>query len=214
MKTSLVVALVVLATGAGLGAAIAARGPQSARGATLTAVPATAGAVELLDAIPFALDEPFVHEWRAEKPLATAGWLLKLRVDPELAVPRQTFEPVLYVGSETAERCLPEIALVPAVEGGLAPVEQGLLVVLVPAPLGADGRVDLDLESAPIWFGSLELPERVDAARIAAELAAGRASGAGKARRVAGLDLGAAAERTVRARTRAELEPYVADLYR
>jgi hypothetical protein len=205
MKTSLVIGLVVLATGGAIGTVVASRGAQQSGGARLAAVPASASDVELLAAVPFAVDEPFVHEWRAEKPLVSSGYLLKLRVDPELSRPRATYEPVLYVGAETAERCLPEPAL--------ALAEQGILVVLVPAPLDAEGRVALDLAAAPVWFGSLELPERVDAARIGAELAAARARGAGPARPSPQLDLRAAAG-TVHARTRLELEAYVLDLLR
>jgi len=154
------------------------------------------GAIEILDARPFAVDEPFVHEWRAEKPLMSAGYLLALQVDPDLARPRQTYEPVLYVGEQTAERCN-------------APEVGGVLVVVVPAPLDAAGRVALDLDTAPIWFGSLELPERVDAARITRELAAARAAGIGAARRRVELRTGA--EDTIHAPTRWELQSYVDD---
>jgi hypothetical protein len=185
---------------------VASRAPQQAGPVTLAAVPVTTADIELLAAVPFAVDEPFVHEWRAEKPLVASGYLLQLRVDPELSRPRQTYEPVLYVGTQTAERCLPEPAL--------ALAEQGILVVLVPAPLDAGGRVALDLDTAPIWFGSLELPERVDAARIAAELAAARARGAGPARRHPTAEVRTAAADVVRARTRMELEAYVLDLLR
>lgn len=154
------------------------------------------GGLELLEAVPFVLDEPFVHEWRAEKPLARAGYLLALRADADLARTRETFEPVLYVGDQTAERC--------------HPVTGDTLVVLVPAELGADGRIALEPESVPIWFGTLELPERVDAARIAAERALAEARGLGPAAR--GPRVRVATDEAVRARTRWELEPYLADL--
>jgi hypothetical protein len=157
------------------------------------------GALELLAAHAFVVDEPFVHEWRAEKPLVSAGYLLVLRTDPALARTRETYEPVLYVGAETAERCN-------------LPVLGDVLVVLVPAPLDATGRVALDLDRAPIWFGSLELPERVDSGRIARELAAARARGIGPARKDPQAELRTAAGEALHARTRWELQPYVEDL--
>jgi hypothetical protein len=209
MKISRVPALIglsVLATGGVIGTVVASRGPQQAGPVTLAAVPVTTADIELLAAVPFALDEPFVHEWRAEKPLVASGYLLQLRVDPELSRPRQTYEPVLYVGAQTAERCLPEPAL--------ALADQGILVVLVPAPLDGEGRVALDLDTAPVWFGSLELPERVDAARITAELAAARARGVGPAQRHPRAEVRTAAADVVRVRTRMELEAYVLDLLR
>ena len=156
------------------------------------------GGLELLEAVPFVLDEPFVHEWRAEKPLARAGFLLALRADADLARTRETFEPVLYVGDQTAERC--------------HPVTDDTLVVLVPAPLGADGRVALELDSTPIWFGTLELPERVDAARIAHERALAEAHGLGAPARGPQVRTRFAPDQAVRARTRWELEPYLEDL--
>ncbi len=157
------------------------------------------GAVEILAAHAFVVDEPFVHEWRAEKPSVSAGYLLVLAVEPELARPRQTYEPVLYVGQQTAERCN-------------APPEGGRLVVLVPAPLDGEGRVALDLATTPIWFGSLELPERVDAGRIAQELELARQHGIGPARRGAGVKTASTAREAIRVRTRYELEPYIEDL--
>src|SRR5262245_437988 len=192
----LVPALALLATaGVLIGRGIASRQGSARTAAPLGALPTAA--IEILDARPFAVDEPFVHEWRAEKPLANAGYLIALQVDPELARPRQTYEPVLYVGEQTAERCN-------------APETGGVLIVLVPAPLDSSGRVALDLDTAPIWFGSLELPERVDAARIAREVAAARAAGIGPARKaVAPLRTGAGD--TIHARTRWELDPYIED---
>jgi hypothetical protein len=157
------------------------------------------GGVELLEAVPFVLEEPFVHEYRAEKPLATAGYLLALRADPELARTRETFEPVLYVGHETAERCH-------------APITGANLIALVPAPLGADGGPDLDLDSALIWFGGLELPERVDAARVARELELARARGLGPATRSPRVRTRFVAGDAVRVTSRLGLEPYVQDL--
>jgi hypothetical protein len=157
-----------------------------------------AGAIEVVEAQPFVVDQPFVHEWRKEKPLVSAGYLLVLKVAPDLARPRQTYEPVLYAGEQTAERCN-------------FPENGAYLVVLVPAPADASGRVQLDLERTPIWFGSLELPERVDASRIAAEVASARAQGVRPARPGANARLRSTPAETLRVNAREDLNPYLAD---
>jgi hypothetical protein len=80
--------------------------------------------------------------------LVKSGVILVLKVDPALVHPRQVAEPVLYVGNHTAQR----------MNFGH---ESGYVVALVPG--------DIDLTQAPIWFGTPELPERVDAAMAQAE---------------------------------------------
>jgi len=122
------------------------------------------GGVTLIAARPFTLDVPYAHDWRAERPTVQAGMLLVLGVDPDLVHPRQGYEPVLYVGGQTAER----------VNAGH---ESGHLIAIVPAPLDASGQVALDLAAAPIFFGAPALPEQVDAAIVAKELAAAKARG-------------------------------------
>jgi hypothetical protein len=104
----------------------------------------------------FELEESYTHFWREEAPGVRSGYILVLRVDPELARPRNSLMNVLYVGRQTAER----------VNHGYP---SGRLVVLVPDLATANGVVPVDLESGPIWFGTPDLPERVDAARIEAE---------------------------------------------
>ncbi len=64
--------------------------------------------------------------------------------------------PVLCVGDHTAERWN---------SGG----PSGQIIVTVPCELDSEGQPVLDLSSAPVWFASKELPERVDAAWIAGE---------------------------------------------
>ena len=190
---SLALLAILVAAGVLIGHGLASRQREALSHAPPGDLPS--GEIEILAAQPFVLDEPFVHEWRVEKPLVSAGYLLALKVDPDLARPRQTYEAVLYVGEQTAERCN-------------APEEGGVLIVVVPAPLDAQGRVALDVGRTPIWFGSLELPERVGAARIAQELAIARAAGIGAAR--TSLDLRTAGD-AIHARTRWELQPYVED---
>src|SRR6266852_7796385 len=111
---------------------------------------------DIVFAQPFRLDKPYAHTWRKEQPLVSSGYLLVLAVDPEFVHPRQTAEPVLYVGDQTAER----------VNAGDV---SGRLVVIVPSPLNARGEIALDLSKALIWFGTPELPERIDAAQVNAE---------------------------------------------
>ena len=119
---------------------------------------------DLVYARPFTLEQPYHHAWRAERPLVDQGWLLVLSADPSLLVPRETAEPVLYVGDQTAERFN---------KGHL----DGALVVIVPAERAADGLPLLELVGTPVWFGTPELPESVDAAAVARE--AERAARAG-----------------------------------
>jgi hypothetical protein len=124
--------------------------------------------VELVAARPFKLDAPATHWWRAEQPKYDAGYVLVLKVDPVLVHPRQTAEPVLYVGAETAER----------VNLGH---ESGYVIAIVPTAKDGSGQPVLDLGAMPIFFGTAELPERIDAARAASELAAAQRNGVGPA---------------------------------
>ncbi len=119
--------------------------------------PATPVAVENVVSIqPFELEAPAKHLWRVEQPMVTSGYLLVLKVDPALVVPRQVAEPVLYVGHQTAER----------VNVGS---ESGHVIAILPAQIDPEKPDYLDLSEQLFWFGSPELPERVDAKRIAAE---------------------------------------------
>lgn len=112
--------------------------------------------VELIEAYPFTLEEPATHWWRMEQPAYTSGTLLVLAVDKDAVHPRQTYEPVLFVGAETAER----------VNQGH---ESGFVIAIVPSTV--------DLNTAPIFFGTPALPEELDQAACRAELAAARALG-------------------------------------
>jgi hypothetical protein len=114
---------------------------------------------DILFAQAFRLDKPYTHAWRKEQPQVSAGYVLVLAVDPEFVRPQQVAEPVLYVGDQTAER----------INAGEV---SGRLVVLVPSSANSRGEVVLDLNKALIWFGSPELPERVDAVQVNAETSA------------------------------------------
>ena len=106
MPTSrlLLFAALTLAAGALLiGAVTGALGPQEPQLREVSPK-LRASPVEVLEARSFVLDEPFVSWWRAERPTVRSGVLLVLRTDPELVRARQSAEPVLYVGDQTAER--------------------------------------------------------------------------------------------------------------
>lgn len=98
----------------------------------------------LLYARPFTLEEPYRYLYVKEQPEITSGYILVLEVDTRLAQPRQTDMPVLFVGSRPAEL---------ASSGS----ESGRVIVLVPG--------DTNLADSPLFYGSMELPERIDRAR-------------------------------------------------
>lgn len=126
-------------------------------------IPATPSAVQdIVFAQPFTLDQGEVSTWRADKPMVTSGYIIVLKVNPDLVYPRQTAEPVLYVGDTTAER-----------------MNVGYRSGHVVAVVGADitGNAAMDLSKVKIWFGTPELPERVDPTRIAQESALADAAG-------------------------------------
>lgn len=126
-------------------------------------IPATPSAVQdIVFAQPFVLEQGEATTWRAEKPVVSSGYILVLKVNPDLVYPRQTAEPVLYVGDTTAER-----------------MNVGYRSGYVVAVVGADvtGEQAMDLSKVKIWFGTPELPERVDANRVAQESALADAAG-------------------------------------
>jgi hypothetical protein len=113
------------------------------------AIPQTPAAVdELVSIRPFTLENGFEFRWSAEKPLVESGYILVIKVNPDLVYPRQIEEPVLYVGNQTAQR----------INFGH---ESGYVVALVPG--------EVDFTTAPIWFGTPALPERVDSNRAQTE---------------------------------------------
>ncbi len=117
----------------------------------LAAPPMPATPVPVDDVVyarPFRLDQSFRFDWRKEEMFVSEGTILVLRAKPELLVPHETPDPVLYVGNQTAKRLN---------RGD----QSGYLVVLVPGAV--------DLANDPAWFGAPTFPSQVDAARIAAE---------------------------------------------
>ena len=121
---------------------------------TVPQTPAPVGA--LLVAQPFELEAGFRYDWRAERPLVTSGHLIVLSVEPDLVYPRQTAEPILYVGDQTAMRL--NVAY-----------PSGRVLALVPG--------DLPTSGTRIWFGTPGLPEQVDARQVDAERRLAEAAG-------------------------------------
>jgi hypothetical protein len=121
-------------------------------------VPSTPAPIdEIISITPFTLEESYTHHWRAERPEVRTGYVLVLKVDPDLVYPRQSAEPVLFVGGQTAER----------INIGH---ESGHVIAIVPAVHDDPTDPDyLNLETAMIWFGTPQLPEQVDQATIERE---------------------------------------------
>lgn len=109
-----------------------------------------AAVVDVVHIQPFILKEGYNHDWRQERPFVQSGTLVVFSVNPDYVYPRNAAEPVLYAGSQTAQR----------LNHGY---ESGYVVAIIP------GEVDLARE--PAWFGSRELPERVNAETITLERA-------------------------------------------
>ena len=128
----------------------------------LPPVPATPCAPIAIVAVqPFTIAQPYRHRFRKDGAEFTGGHLLLVRADAGSVQARQVAEPVLCIGSQTAERLWSDPA-------------QGLIVAIVPAwtERAADGTERPGDPSTDLaWFASPELPERVDAAWIAAERA-------------------------------------------
>lgn len=114
------------------------------------------GPVRALDvAVPFELEQPYTHFWRAEQPSYTRGWIVVLEVDPALVHVTERAQPVLCAGVETLER----------VNHGEV---SGRVVAIVPQVRGGFGD---SLEGQPFWFASPALPESLTLGELRGELA-------------------------------------------
>lgn len=105
---------------------------------------------------PFRLEKSFEYDWRRDHPEVRSGLLVVFKVDPDLVMPRNVLEPVLYAGNQTVQR----------LNHGY---ESGFVIGIIP------GRIDLSKE--PVWFGTPALPERIDAKMIAKERTMAERSG-------------------------------------
>jgi hypothetical protein len=120
-------------------------------------VPATpAGVIDILEIQPFRLKVGYQYDWLESRPFVSDGLLVVLRVDPNQVVPRNAAEPVLYAGDGTVQRLN---------QGN----GSGYVIGIIPG--------QIDLASAPIWFGRPELPERVTPAVIKEERALADSAG-------------------------------------
>ncbi len=95
---------------------------------------------------PFRLEQSFKYDWRIDLSDVNSGLLVVIKVDPSLVTPRNELEPVLYAGNQTVQR----------LNHGH---ESGFVIGIIPE--------QIDLSNEPIWFGTPDLPERIDAEMIA-----------------------------------------------
>jgi len=105
---------------------------------------------------PFTLETPYTSTWSKEKTTVSAGVLLVVEVDPTYVVTHDALQPVLYAGDSIVER----------LNQGYP---SGRVIGIVPG--------SIDLNSAPVWFGSPELPERVTTSMIKSERARAESAG-------------------------------------
>lgn len=118
---------------------------------------ATPGVLRLVAAAPFALQKPYDHVWRVEAPQVWSGWLVALEADPALCAPRQTAEPVLVAGLQTAAR----------VNHGTL----GRVVAVLPCDERLAGAPCAEL-ARTWWWTAPALPEQLDEAALLAARAA------------------------------------------
>ncbi|MCA9568370.1 MAG: hypothetical protein KC656_11030 [Myxococcales bacterium] len=107
------------------------------------------GVQEVRWARPFRLERALMYRHTPEPRAIREGWILELLVDPARMVPHPIATPTLFVDTTVAVRTA---------------WRTPCAVVWVPG--------DVDPARATVFFGSTELPERIDATRAAAELSA------------------------------------------
>jgi hypothetical protein len=103
----------------------------------------------ILHARRFTLATPYINNWSKERARVSTGVLVVVEVDPAYVDPRDAvINPVLYAGN---------VAVIRLNQGD----QSGRVVGIIPG--------DVDLTTAPIWFGSPELPERITPAVVRSE---------------------------------------------
>ena len=117
------------------------------------ALEAAPGVLRLVAAAPFTLQKPYDHVWRLETPQVWSGWLVALEADPALCAPRQTAEPVLVAGLQTAAR----------VNHGVL----GRVVAVLPCDERLAGAPCAELARS-WWWSAPALPEQLDEAALEA----------------------------------------------
>lgn len=111
---------------------------------------------DLVYARPFALSQGYRWSTVDDEPETDVGYIVVLRVDPKLVVPRNSLSPILYAGDRMLQ----------ALNFGHT---SGHVIGLVP------GQVDLS--ETPFWFGSPTTPGRVTPQLIRAEQGRARKAG-------------------------------------
>lgn len=106
---------------------------------------------------PFELQQPHPYRYFAEETSITTGWLVQLTVESWTMFPRQVGVPNVWVGDRIAGRT----QWSRDTEGTFC------AVVWVPG--------DVELTSAPVFFGTTELAERLDEPRRQQVVAAAKA---------------------------------------
>lgn len=158
MKRSWSIGLSLCATAA-LGLVALERVSGGTNGAPVRAGRMSAAEVPgLVLAVPFELEQPYVHDWRVERPNVRSGWLVVLDVDPEKVRPTELAQPVLCAGDETLERY----------HHGY---ESGRVVALLPAEGVFRSGAAAELAARMFFFAAPQLPEQIDAHVIASERA-------------------------------------------
>jgi hypothetical protein len=111
--------------------------------------PTPAPVKNILFAQSFTLATPYINNWSKERARVSTGILVVVEVDPAYVDPRDAaMNPVLYAG---------DVAVIPLNHGN----RSGRVIGIIPG--------DVDLTTAPIWFGSPELPERITPSVVRSE---------------------------------------------
>jgi hypothetical protein len=112
--------------------------------------------IDIVHIQPFQLKQSFKYDWRRDRPDVRFGLLVVFKVAPDLVMPKNALEPVLYAGNQTVQR----------LNHGH---ESGFVIGIIPE--------QIDLSKEPVWFGTPALPERIDAEMIAKERAKAERAG-------------------------------------
>lgn len=154
----------------------------------LPALPETPASIEsIVAARPFTVQQAWSSDWSADRPSVVGGWVVVVRVKHELAVPRQTQEPILFAGAMVAERLVSDpasnliVAIIPATSATEA--VPGLAARSAPTTPNSERSSSTDagveagepvtvrpLHETPFWFGTPGLPEQVDRAALSREI--------------------------------------------
>lgn len=112
--------------------------------------------IDIMRVQPFRLKQSYKHDWQFSRPDVQSGMLVVFKVKPDLVIPRNALEPVLYAGNSTVQR----------LNHGR---KSGFVIGIIPA--------QIDLSKEPVWFGTPALPERINTETIAKERAKAERSG-------------------------------------